>query len=185
MKIIIIRHGKPDLPLRPRIAAGELGEWLDAYQRSGVNRSAPSEEALQAARECPVIVTSDLARSMGSAAVLPHTGRVISERLFREAEWPYSSVPILRLRPYTWAAVFRVLWFFGYRKNCREPVNSLKQRAALAADRLISLAHTHGAVLFVGHGILNTFIIKALRKKGWKGPRLPGYGFWAVSEYTK
>ncbi len=186
MKIVVMRHGKPAVALRQRINAGQLGTWIEAYTLSGVSTFMPPREAFRAARESNIIVTSDLARSIGSAKILyPDGKQIISERLFREATWPFAMVPLLRFRPYAWAALFRVLWFFGYQKNCPEPVTALKQRASLAADRLISLAQSHESVLFVGHGILNTFIVRALRKKGWKGPRFPGYGFWSAVEYVK
>ncbi len=57
------------------------------------------------------------------------------------------------------------LWLFSFSKN-GEFFKQAKNRARLAAEKLIALAQTHHDVLLVGHGFINHFIAKELKKRG-------------------
>jgi broad specificity phosphatase PhoE len=108
---------------------------------------------------------------------------MISDGLFREAGLPYEPVALMRMPPYAWAALFRVLWVFGFQAN-GESIQAFRERARSAANRLISLAHEHGSVLLAGHGMMNRYIARELLSAGWNGPgntKMPNWGF---TEYT-
>jgi len=183
MKIVILRHGKPSLPSWQWIKAIELRDWIDAYNRAGIQDAVPATKALDAARECSVIVTSDLARSIESAKALAKGIPTLSESLFREAGLPFCPVGNIKMSPLAWALFFRLLWAFGFEAN-GEPVRLFKDRSRKAADRLIELAKEQGSVLFVGHGIMNAYIARRLLSAGWTGPRGPRTHYWASAEYT-
>ncbi len=183
MRIVVLRHGKPVLPVWPWIKAEDLGSWIDAYNRAGIRVSAPPMKALNAARTCRIIATSDLARSIGSGRALGLGLPMISEGLLREAELPYASMGNVRMPPIVWAGLFRLLWFFGYHANS-ESIAAFKERGRRAAGFLISLAHEHDSVLFVGHGLINRSIARDLLAAGWNGPRWPRSRHWAGTEYT-
>lgn len=53
-------------------------------------------------------------------------------------------------------------------------------RAVRAASRLHKLADEHDNVLYVGYGVFNGLVAKALIKAGWFGPRPPA-GRWGFS----
>lgn len=183
IKIVILRHGRPRLSTLPRLAAGNLSIWIDAYNRAGIAKDPPPIKTADALKTCNVIVTSDLARSIESGKALAPDRPMISEELFREVGLPYGPVAFFRMPPEAWAVFFRVLWSFGYERN-GESMAAFKERSGRAAERLISLARMHGSVLFVGHGLINGFIAKELLSSGWEGPRRPGTRYWAYAEYT-
>ena len=66
----------------------------------------------------------------------------------------------------------RVAWLLGWSRDV-ESLREATSRAARAADRLVSLASTHGSVMLVGHGMLNTLICRELRRAGWRGTGSP------------
>ncbi len=184
MRIVIIRHGKPSLPAWPGIKARELGNWIVAYNRAGIAEESPLKKTINAVKTCTMIVTSDLPRSTGSGKALGLGLPMISNELFREAGLPYGPITLLKMPPKIWAVFFRILWSVGYKKN-GESIDTFKERSRRAADRLISLAREHGSVLFVGHGLINTFIARELLSAGWKGPGKMSTRYWACAEYTK
>ncbi len=184
MRIVILRHGKSSLPPRPWIKAHDLGAWIDAYNRTGI-AGKPPESAITAAKTCPVIVTSDLARSIESARALGPEAPLISDEIFREADLPFGPLGNVRLPPMVWALIFRIKWAFGFNARNGESLSGFRERSSHAASRLIALAEEHGAVLFVGHGLINEYIARCLLAAGWKGPGRPRLHHWASTEYTK
>ena len=182
-KIILLRHGKPDVPEQRKMKSNGICKWIKSYNSSGIDLSyQPSCEAAEIAKGCNVIVCSDLARSIESAKALGINKIDTIEPLFREMELPYGSVPFIRFKPEIWAVLFRVLWLFGYSSNS-ESIKEAKTRAENAANKLRELAATNESVLFVGHGFSNRFIAKELLSSGWKGPKNPGRSYWEFGVY--
>ena len=72
------------------------------------------------------------------------------------------------VRPRHWNALGRIAWMLGWSRG-RESWPAARHRSKLAAARLAELAHDHGSVLLVGHGLLNILIQCALRATGWTG----------------
>lgn len=158
--------------------------WIEDYNASGLsNTSIPTNSALSYAKNCNVIVSSSLQRSIDSAKALHAEKLILSDKLFIEAGLPSSHWNFLKMSPKTWTIIFRTLWFFGYSNNS-ESINEVKQRALFAAKKLIELAKEHQRVLFVGHGIFNRYIVKELLKLGWSGPNNPRSSYWSFGVYT-
>jgi broad specificity phosphatase PhoE len=184
MRIILLRHGKTNLPPWPWIKAGELGRWIDAYNSAGIRDISPPATAMAVAGLCKAIVTSDLLRSVESGRALGSGGLMISDGLFREAGLPYGSSAFVRMPPYIWAVLFRIVWAFGFTAN-GESVHAFRKRARKAASLLISLADEHGSVLLVGHGLINRYIARELLSAGWNGPGKTKIRHWGFTEYTR
>jgi broad specificity phosphatase PhoE len=183
MRIVLIRHGKPDLPPVGRLRANEIPRWISTYDAAGVQAGhPPTDDALRMAGGCDTVVCSDLPRSVQSADALGVTEVARIEPVFRETGLPFSDRPWPRLAPRVWAGWFRVLWLFGYASNA-ESVTEARHRAADAARRLGDLARSGGPVLLVGHGFMNWFIARELRAMGWRGPARPGMGYWEYGVY--
>jgi len=183
MKIVLLRHGRTNLPPWPWIRAGELGRWIAAYNASGIRDIAPPAAARGAADQCTLIVTSDLLRSMESGRVLGSKTPMRSDGLFREAGLPYGPMAFLKMPPFVWAVLFRILWAFGYKDN-GESIQVFRERARNAAMLLISLAREHGSVLLVGHGLINRYIARDLLSAGWRGSGRTKIRHWGFTEYT-
>ncbi len=183
MKIVLIRHGKPDIKKTGRVSASGFGAWLSDYDLAGIDVTLlPSKETVDHAGECGFVVCSDLIRSLESATLLkifPH--KVCAK--FREFETPYAlwKYPVLPIIVWIW--LFRLLQLTGYSRHSESYVHA-KLRSEACANQLIQLAKRHGSVVFVGHGLLNFFMHKYLLKKEWKGPQKFTKKYWSVGEYS-
>ncbi len=183
MRIVLLRHGKPDVPEHGKLRAHEIPRWIESYNSSGIALDhEPPQEAIKIAKSCNTVVCSDLPRSTDSAQALGVKRIDIVEPVFREMGLPYTTLPSPKLSPNIWAAIFRVLWLFGYSSN-GESISEAKDRAGKGAHWLSEMAMDSGSVLLVGHGFVNRFIAKELKSNGWQGPRNPGKQFWEFGVY--
>ncbi|MES9861226.1 MAG: histidine phosphatase family protein [Candidatus Thiodiazotropha sp. LLP2] len=181
MRITLIRHGKPAFELRGNVPANALNEIVKSYDLSGIVGT-PPKEVLSAVKGNHFVVCSHLLRSIESAKSLGYGEECIQEPLFRETAIPHFNSGRITLPIGVWVVILRVLWLFGFSRN-GESLANLKLRARQAAVKLIQLAEEHQNVLLVGHGFINHFIAKELRKKGWFGPLKPGKEYWEYAIY--
>lgn len=187
MKIILLRHGRVDHPPLGFLNAREFARWVDAYNEAGLHPdSLPTETAVQAARGVGQVVCSSLPRSRESAKALG-VSPVLAHGVFNEAGLPVASRHFLRfihLPVQVWAVLFRLMWLAGYSKNS-ESLAEAKHRGLSAVKQLEQVAQLHDSVLFVGHGVYNQILARALIKRGWRGPKSPGRRHWDFSEYHR
>lgn len=185
MKIVLLRHGKPDINSKVITNPLDLKNWIKKYDEVDLLKtSLPSEETVKLAAECNYIVCSSLKRSIKSAERVLGNDKYNVDKEFREVGLPHGNKSYPKLKLGTLAAIFRILWLFGYSNNC-ESIKDGEKRAEKAAAKLIGLADKYETVMFVGHAILNYFISKELRKDGWKGPTVPSRTFWDYGIYEK
>ncbi len=183
MEIILLRHGKPRVQMPALIKASHVPHWIDEYNRSGVSkRHLPSSQLIQLAQRCDTVVCSDLLRSRESAELLGVGDRFTEDTLFREADLPTPSRYFPHLPPSLWAIVLRLAWLAGFGSQV-ESRQQFQQRVIQVTRRLTQLAQATGAVLLVGHGILNGFIAGELLRDGWLGPRRPDSKYWGYVTY--
>ncbi len=95
---------------------------------------------------------------------------------------------MLKLSPNIWLIIFRILWFFGYSRNC-ESYKDIKQRAKKASSKLIKLSKEHDKIILFGHGVFNRLILKEMISKGWKNTKKLesknwGYGILEIDNKT-
>ena len=184
MKILLIRHGKPNLAKTGKIKASELKRWIESYNVAKLDPTCqPSQEAIESVQGYHHVVCSDLSRSIESARFLNLQKIHAIEHDFREVELPYLSFPArITLAPETWAIVFRILWFCGLKAN-GESFAQAELRASICANKLIKIAKHKGWVLFIGHGFMNRLIAKALLSSGWIGSCNAGKKYWEFGAY--
>ncbi|MCZ6783430.1 MAG: histidine phosphatase family protein [Proteobacteria bacterium] len=179
MKIVLVRHGKPDHDGMTPVSGTRFGEWLRAYDAAPVDVELPPPGALRArAREAALLVTSPLRRSLESAALLAPDAAVLTEDQFRESALPSRVPTSIRLNPHVWTRLTRAAWLLGWSPDV-EGVAAVRARARVAARRLVELASAKHPVWLVGHGILNGLIAGELRRAGWRGPRRRPTRYWA------
>jgi len=182
MRIILMRHGKPDLTESKPLASHEFHQWIHAYNQAPLcEQSTPTAEATLIASECAFTVCSSLRRSRESAQRL---GLDIarSDEIFREMEMPHSKLLLPKFSPGIWSVLFRCLWFMGYSRNSESFV-AARHRAAVAAQQLQALARQYQSVIFIGHGLFNRFVARELRLNGWRGVANPSRRYWGFSVY--
>ncbi len=183
MKIILLRHGKPDFKIPKYIASKDISKAIDLYNKAGIaNDSIPPQESINIAKNAKVIVCSHLPRSLQSAQKLTEKKIYLSDQLFREASLPSSNSLFPKLPPMAWFTIFRILWLLGYTQN-GESVTITRQRAKQATKKLIEIAQQHQSVLLVGHGVFNHFIATELKKQGWKASKKSPQKHWEYTSY--
>lgn len=184
--IVLLRHGVPNIDGRCRTSPAGFGRWVADYNAAGIDSDQPPPPlAIDQARRCAFVVCSNLPRSLTSAEALGVRQVDICTATFREMEMPYAHLSTLsfpRLPVLLWSVFFRVLWLLGFSAHA-ESFTEARSRARECADHLATLAAKHGTVLFVGHGSLNWFIARALKSKGWSGPRHAPSKHWAFGIY--
>jgi broad specificity phosphatase PhoE len=183
MRITLLRHGKPTFDLKGSVRAKDLGAIARSYDLSGI-AGAPPIETVAAIQGGRFVVCSHLARSIESAKALGFSEIHVTEPLFCETAIPHFGSGSVSLPVGVWIVVLRILWLFGFSRNGESLINARK-RARHAAERLIELAEEHQNILLVGHGFINRFIAKELKKSGWFGPSSPGTGYWGYGIYER
>jgi len=183
-RIVLTRHGRPDLRLPRRVRPRDWPALVHAYDRAGIcPASLPKRPLAQLASQCGLVACSPLRRSVESARLLGGTQETLCDELFREVALPHASWTLPPLHPYVWGTLFRFAWMCGFARNGEDRAGA-QRRADAVTHRLVELANERGSVLLVGHGVLNQLIAKNLRARGWQGPRLPGITFWAFAVYS-
>lgn len=189
MKIVIQRHGEPDIGKWGKILSSEMRKWISRYNESGVTvDNMPCSESLTHAKNS-FVVCSTLERSRHSVKLL-EVKEHMPDSSFCEAELPIVNVPLLKISPHTWSMIFRVFWFLGLSKNV-ESRKEITSRVKHACETLERLAEEHENIHLVGHGIMNRLIAKELLQRGWGGEKAPngkkyhGYSYWEYSVFIK
>ncbi len=166
-RIILVRHGRPALPLRPRTSHNGFREYIDAYEAAGLDpESLPPRELSDLVKELDHIFTSDRPRSHQSALALGPHATLQADSLFAEAPLASPRIPLLKMRVPKWAVVARLLWHAGYHPEI-ENYREARHRAARAADILIDKIRDGGSAVLVAHGYFNAMIGRQLRQRGF------------------
>jgi broad specificity phosphatase PhoE len=175
-EILLVRHGVPACDHRARIAGREFARWVAEYDEAALDAdSVPPAELVTRARDAGCLVTSSLRRSVESCAVLAPGRTALRDPLFDETGIPTALPLPLALRPLHWDALARAAWLVGWSPDT-ESFRAASARANRGADALRAMAATHGSVMLIGHGMLNTLIARSLRRAGWRGTgSLRGY----------
>ena len=121
---------------------------------------------------------------MHTAELLGAPAPPIVDPRFREIEFPVDFPRHLRFSALTWSAIALTLWRLGYSARS-ESFGRAKQRARVAADLLERQTNAVESVVLVAHGGINRLIAKELRRRGWRGPRLPRSWHWGCTTYSR
>ena len=182
-RIILIRHGQPDIALRPRASHREFSAYIDAYEAAGLDpASLPPREIADLVRELNFVFTSGLPRAHQSARALAPHAELMVDPLFVEAPLASPRIPLIRMRVPKWAVVARLLWHAGYHPGI-ENYAAARARAGQAADILISKVAQGGAVALVAHGYFNAMIGRQLRRRGFQRSGSHRVHYWNAVIY--
>ena len=183
MKIVLARHGKPDLRHWAWITPLQMKEWIGIYDQADVVLDCVPADTAAVANASAIVVTSTLLRCTKSAERLCQNRDFLVEEIFCEADLPHPNWHFPKLPLSVWGVIFRLAWFCGFSSNA-ESFAQATARAGKAAERLTTLANENGSVLLVGHGIMTMLIAKHLLASGWAGPERPVNKYWQFSVYA-
>ena len=182
MRITLMRHGEPRLAKGRWIAPLQMGQWINLYNQSIIKEGGIPAQCAAAALSASTIVASTAPRACSSARALGDLP-FMQEAIFSEAGLPFALWKAPWLPAEAWAAIFRLLWLFGYARGS-DSLQTTRRRARAAAERLVALA-ARGPVLLVGHGIMNRLIGKELQALGWLARNRQGSRYWSMGVYEQ
>jgi broad specificity phosphatase PhoE len=183
LRIILVRHGKPQIDDLEKITGSQYADWLQRYDEASLDRYFPPPEALlRMVDSANYIMTSSLKRSVESAKAIAPKAQHHVFLPVREARLPVFKSLDFVLPARMWINLTGCAWFFGWSAQV-ESLQQVSQRANLVTEELIKIAKRQGSVLLVGHGIINLLIAKNLRFLCWQGPLFPNREYWGASKY--
>lgn len=167
-RIVLVRHGRPDIAPTRWIGHRAFRDYIDRYQRAGLAEDSEPPAELRALTDgAQRVFTSELPRAIESAhRLLPGIAQV-SDPVFTEA--PLASPPLsgLRLKVPAWAVLARLAWHGGYTPSI-ETYRQAKLRAARALRILSEAAADDGRAVLVAHGYFNAILGRMLGQRGWR-----------------
>ena len=186
VRIILVRHGRPAIALKPRTGHHGFRRYIDAYQDAGLDpKSAPPEELLDLVKGLNSVFTSFSPRAQDSARTLLPEAEIIADPLFEEAPLAAPKIPLVKMKVPVWAVMARIMWHAGYHPEI-ENYRRAKARAVAAADILLERAGANdGDAVLVAHGYFNAMIGRVLRRRGFARTGSHRVRFWNAVIYER
>ncbi|MGB3295565.1 MAG: histidine phosphatase family protein [Phormidesmis sp.] len=183
--ITLIRHGPPAVSLRQAVRGHQFRLFVERYDAAKVaQRALPPLAVRQVMARADRVFSSNRPRALHTAELLGVPVAPIIDPQFREIEFPVDFPRQLRLSALTWSVIALALWRLGYSSSRGETLTHTRARARLAAD-LLERQSQAGAVVLVAHCGINGLIAGELRRRGWRGPRLPHSRHWGCTTYCR
>jgi broad specificity phosphatase PhoE len=177
--IVLIRHGEPDLDKKGWRTRDEVIQFMKAYDSVGVvpfDVSPLCWESLNA----DTVYHSTLPRAAHTASLAFDGPVLVGSDNFREFERKAIKGCNLRL-PLKWRTTSaRLTWFLGWNDNGIESFQDARQRARNNARFLDEKTRSNPHVILVAHGLHNRYVLKYLKKMGWKKVFDNGNGYLSV-----
>ena len=186
MRVILVRHGRPAIALKPRTGHHGFRRYIDEYQDAGLDpQSAPPEELMDLVKGLNSVFTSFSPRARDSALKLLPDAEIIADPLFEEAPLAAPKIPLLKLKVPAWAVMARIMWHAGYHPEI-ENYRRAKARAVSAADILLErAAASDGDAVLVAHGYFNAMIGRVLNRRGFTRTGSHRVRFWNAVVYER
>ena len=166
-RIILVRHGQPDIALSPRTSHQGFAGYIVEYEAAGLDpKSLPPLELADLMAKLQSVFTSGRPRAHQSAAALAPHARLVADPLFAEAPLAAPCIPFLKMSAPKWAVVSRILWHAGFHPEI-ENYRKTRKRAAQAADILMEEVRDGGTTALVAHGYFNAILGRVLRQRGF------------------
>lgn len=184
-QIYLIRHAQPDLSRTGFYSYQKAADYIKHYDLADIvsTLSLPDITRLEHVEK---IYCSPLNRAIQTAkALFGAEAELVVDKRFREFERRIALLPVLSLPIDFWLITARLLWFAGF--NSRD-IENFKQARARAKDCAAFLEHRaeqESTVVLVAHGMLNRFIRRCLKQRGWTQKQHEGNGFLAISLLEK
>lgn len=166
--IVVIRHGEPILEKRKFYNRAQAKQYYIDYDAAKVKddiQFSLCTDNLFVNR----IYHSNLPRAEHTAKLLfPNHFKFIADSRFREFEraiFPFFNIP---LPLSVWKIFSRIFWIMGCTDKTIESFRLARQRVKENANYLTQKAKADKDIIVVAHGWHNKFLLKYLKRRGWK-----------------
>lgn len=184
MKIILVRHGMPNINSDAKLSSLEYQLWLKKYDHVSLDqKSYPCSSIYDYIDNSVFSVCSDLLRSHESVNRLGLSVDILDSS-FNECVMPALNLKYLKLSPKWWGILSRITWELGYSNNSESYENAVV-RAKKCVVLLEGLAKKYNTILLSGHGLINLLIYRQLKRKGWVSKGSSPRKYWQYCFLTK
>ncbi|WP_242916813.1 histidine phosphatase family protein [Pontibacter liquoris] len=180
-QIFLIRHARPLVQRSGLFSARSARGFLTAYDAAEVEAFVLQHEAFPYKHITKVYCSTLLRSQLTAKAIFGEKVRLVADARFREFERKIFPLPLLRLPLGFWLLTARLLWFLGLNHQGIESFRQARQRAQAGATLLATEAQASGIAVLVAHGLLNSFILRYLKKSGWRVASKGGHGYVSVN----
>jgi len=184
LQIILIRHGNPEINKNGWFSYKAAKNYIKAYDTVGV-KSFDAPPVILESYEGVKIYSSSLFRAYDTALkIFDEEDAINADSTFIEFQREITPLPLI-LPIKGWTGLSRFFWLIGLHSSDVPSFKSERVRAELDAVFLEKAAKNNNKVILVGHGFLNKFIVKYLKKSGWDHSFDGGNDYLAVQVLTK
>jgi broad specificity phosphatase PhoE len=184
LQIILIRHGNPEINKNGWFSYKAARNYIKAYDTVGVRPIGKPPVTLVSNEEVKIF-SSSLYRAYDTALkVFGNESAINVDSAFIEFQREITPLPLI-LPIKGWTGLSRFFWMIGLHSNDIPGFRSEKSRAVMDAGLLEKAAIENRKVILVGHGFLNKYIVRDLKKNGWDHSFNGGNDYLAVQVMTK
>ncbi len=185
LRVVLIRHGQPNIAINPRTGHKGFRRYIADYEEAGLDPASLPPAALRdLMAEVKHVFTSHKRRARESAARLAPHAELVADQVFVEAPLAAPRIPLLRMTVPKWAVAARLLWHAGYHPQIEAPT-AASRRARAAAKMLVDHAAQEGTAILVAHGYFNFLIGRVLIANGFRRTGRDRARFWNAVIYEK
>lgn len=178
-QIVLMRHGEPDLDKKGWRNRNGAEQFMHDYDSVGV-KAFDKKPLCTEGLPVDTIFHSTIPRAASTAILAFEDMPLHGDMKFREFERKTMKFCNIKLPLKCWTTGSRLLWFMGMNKKGIESLREAKNRAKNNASFLISQSDEQQLVILVAHGLHNKYVLKYLRKMGWKKVYDQGNGYLSL-----
>ena len=184
LQIILIRHGNPEINRNGWFSYKGARKYIEAYDTVGVRPIIKPPVILKPNEEVKIF-SSSLFRAYDTALkVFGDDASITVDSAFIEFQREITPLPLI-LPIKAWTGISRFFWMIGLHSSDIPSLRSEKSRAVIDAGLLEKAAIENTKVILVGHGFLNKYIVRDLKKNDWDHTFNGGSDYLAVHIMTK
>lgn len=171
--ILLIRHCTPKIDYKSKYNHKEANNIIAQYNTTSdidieeIDKIKTHLEVFFKEKKS-IVLSSSMPRALITAkSMFGKNYDILVDKNFIEFDLKFIKIPLIKLKFGTWATVSRLLWFAGIGKTDRK-FKTEKLRAKDCAEILYQKSLENDSVALVAHGMINYFIEKRLRYRGYK-----------------
>lgn len=184
--ILLIRHCTPRIDYNSKYNHDEANNIVTQYNSTSdiaieeIDKIKTHIEGFLKEKKS-IVLSSSMPRALITAkCMFGKNYDILVDKNFIEFDLKFIKIPLIKLKFGTWAAVSRLLWFVGIGKTDRK-FRTEKLRAEECAEILYQKSLENNSVALVAHGMINYFIEKRLRYRGYKRISKATNGFCSIT----